>query len=158
MFCTNQEKNRFDQSKFGNNQARVEGFSCRKSLFLQKEALLAETASFSSCGISAEIDFFEEPSFGFRQNDKDSLSVDHYSLLYIWNKSGQRGDQKNFHLAEAFSLYDQLPLHLEMLNPLSTKRCYKNWTYASVTPHNFLQPASSIINYQVGNKLGRKSW
>ena len=48
-----------------------------ESLFLQKEALLAETASFGSFGISAEINFFEEPSFGFRQNDKNSLSVDH---------------------------------------------------------------------------------
>ena len=69
------------QSKFGNNQARIEGFSCRKSLFLQNEALLAETASFGSFGISAEINFFEEPSFGFRQNDKNSLSVDHYKRV-----------------------------------------------------------------------------
>ena len=58
-------------------KAGLKGFSCRKSLFLQKEALLAETASFGSFGISAEINFFEEPSFGFRQNDKNSLSVDH---------------------------------------------------------------------------------
>ena len=54
------------------------GFSCRKSLFLQKEALSAETASFGSFSISAEINFFEEPSFGFRQKDKNYLSVDHY--------------------------------------------------------------------------------
>ena len=55
-------------------------FPCRKRLFRQKEGLLAETASFGSFCISAESNFLEVSSFGFRQEHKIPLSVDHYLL------------------------------------------------------------------------------
>ena len=51
---------------------KLELIKHEERIFLQKEslsaegALLAETASFGSFGISAEMNFFEEPSFGFR--------------------------------------------------------------------------------------------
>ena len=65
------------ESKFGTNQVKVAGFCNRKTQFLPKEGLSAETASFVCYGISAERNFLEEPSFGFRQKDKNCLSVDH---------------------------------------------------------------------------------
>ena len=66
------------ESKFCTNQVEVGGFCGRKRLFLPKDGPSSETASFGCFGISAEINFFEEPSFGFRQKDKNYLSVDHY--------------------------------------------------------------------------------
>ena len=63
------------ESKFCTNQVEVGGFCGRKRTFLQKDGLSAETASFGCFGISAERNFFEEPSFGFWQKDKNPLSV-----------------------------------------------------------------------------------
>ena len=54
------------------------GIFYQKSLFRQKESLSAETPSFGSFGISAEMFLFEVLSFGFQQKEEISLSVAHY--------------------------------------------------------------------------------
>ena len=51
--------------------------TCRKNLFLQKDAISAERPSFGSFCISAERNIFGRLSFCFLQNDKIPLSVDH---------------------------------------------------------------------------------
>ena len=55
--------------------------TCRKNLFLQKDAISAERPSFGSFCISAERNIFGRLSFCFLQNDKTPLSVDHYLAL-----------------------------------------------------------------------------
>ena len=55
--------------------------TCRKNLFLQKDAISAERPSFGSFCISAERNIFGRLSFCFLQNDKIPLSVDHYLEL-----------------------------------------------------------------------------
>ena len=49
--------------------------------FLPKETLSAETPSFGSFGISAEMFLFEVLSFSYRQEEEISLSVAHYAKL-----------------------------------------------------------------------------
>ena len=56
--------------------------------FLPKESLSAETPSFGSFGILAEMFLFEVLSFGYRQKEEISLSVAHYNLY-----PGYRGIQ-----------------------------------------------------------------
>ena len=59
--------------------AEIEGYFYQNSLFRQKELLSAETPSFGSFGISAEMFLFEVLSFGYRQKEEISLSVAHYN-------------------------------------------------------------------------------
>ena len=65
------------QAKLSTNEAKSEKYSCRRSLFLPKGGLLAETASFGYFCISTETNIFYLLSFGFWQKDKNSLLVDH---------------------------------------------------------------------------------
>ena len=63
---------------------QIEWFqSCRMREFLPKDTLLVERASFGSFSISAEMEFLESLSFGFRKKDKNSLSVSHWSRLRV---------------------------------------------------------------------------
>ena len=62
--------------------------TCRKNLFLQKDAISAERPSFGSFCISAERNIFGRLSFCFLQNDKISLSVNHYRVTLVVSDLG----------------------------------------------------------------------
>ena len=65
-----------------NSLTKLTKILCRKTLFRQKQPLSAERLSFGSFCISAEMNFFESLSFGFRQKEEISLSVAHCSLVF----------------------------------------------------------------------------
>ena len=66
------------------------GIFYRKSLFRQKQSLSAETPSFGSFGILAEMFLFEVLSFGYRQKEEISLSVAHYLVTIQFDLLGPK--------------------------------------------------------------------
>ena len=63
--------------KLGAISSEIRGHFCRNSLVWQKELLLAETPSFGSFSILAEMFLFQVQSSGFRQKEEIYLSLDH---------------------------------------------------------------------------------
>ena len=91
-----------------NSLSKLTIILCRKTLFLQKQPLSAERLSFGSFCISAEMNFFESLSFGFRQKEEISLSVAHCPppspgtflfdpiRLYLFLEKCTRASERNY--------------------------------------------------------------
>ena len=78
-----------------NSLSKMTIILCRKTIFRQKQPLSAERLSFGSFCISAEMNFFESLSFGFRQKEAISLSVAHCEWL-MDRLHSRRNNQQNF--------------------------------------------------------------